>query len=280
MRRILSLLLPITPLLAGSGVPPGSAVAAPLLREGLVGSLNWSGYIDSGPRGSIEGVQGSWIVQRVRPEPNPTYSSQWVGVDGVSTASLVQTGTASDSVGGIPVYQAWIDLLPAPAARLPMTVRPGDVMAATVVKGRSDLWTITLTDVTLHEHYSKTVRYKTAGTSAEWIDERPVLDYGPVRFLANFSYFRVAEFGREYTGSLADNVYLRSCVGWPTQPTLRSVDMVLVPGPTEVVGLDRVSALMPDGASFAVIRTRPFADREVRGASAGRTPQRLGTLLR
>ncbi len=107
------------------------------------------------------------------------------------------------------------------------------------------------------------------------------LSYGPANFLADFSHFWVADLGRKCTGSLADSVYLRSSIDLPTQPTLRSVNMMLVPGPSDVAALDRESPLRTDGASFTVTRTKPFASRRATSASAEQAgEQRVGVPVR
>src|SRR5579859_4529046 len=57
-------------------------------------SSNWSGYAVSGS--SFTSATGSWIVQKVSASHKATYSSQWVGIDGFTNSSLIQTGTESD----------------------------------------------------------------------------------------------------------------------------------------------------------------------------------------
>jgi hypothetical protein len=260
MRALWGLLLLLSSVLVGGSSAPVVTEAAGVAAAPS-SSYNWSGYVLSGPRGSVQGAQGSWVVQRVRPEPNDTYSSQWVGVDGFSSQDLIQTGTDSNSVGGTLSYGAWIDLAPNSAQTLPMKVDPGDVMAATVVKSKSDLWTITLADITRHEHYSTSVHYMTRDTSAEWIEERPMIGAGGVGVLANLSYFRVAEFGSRYTGSLSDSADVQRGINAPVATQLRSVQMLLTKGPAHLVALDKVGTLATDGASFMVTRTKPFASR-------------------
>lgn len=259
MRGPWSLFLVLPSLLIGGGGTP--AAAAPPPTYATSASLNWSGYVLSGPRGSIHGVQGSWLVQRVHPEPNDTYSSEWVGVDGFSGGGLLQVGTDSDSLGHVPTYRAWVELAQTSALRLSMTVRPDDVMAATMLERGSDLWTITLADVTRRERFAATVRFQASGTSAEWIEERPVIVSSGIGSLANLSYFRVAKFGRRYTGSLPDSADVRRSIGGNATTMLRSVQMLLTSGPAHLVALDRVSALDRDGASFTVIRSKPFSTR-------------------
>ena len=45
--------------------------------------------------------------------PTATYSATWVGVDGYSNSSLIQTGTEQDYYCGAAHYSAWWEILPA-----------------------------------------------------------------------------------------------------------------------------------------------------------------------
>ncbi len=153
-------------------------------------SLNWSGYTIPG---TFTGISGSWTVPTVTPSPTPTYSSTWIGIDGVSDRSLIQTGTESDFVNGSPRSYAWWEILPAAETVIPLLpVNPGDRMSATITRnpGKAKVWTITIADTTSGSSYSISEVYKGHATSAEWIEERPELgrslatlaDYGRVTF--------------------------------------------------------------------------------------------------
>ena len=65
---------------------------------------------------------------------------------------LIQTGTEQDVENtGAASYSAWWELVPAPSITISnMTVQPGDHMHASLaeVVNNSNLWTITLQDVT------------------------------------------------------------------------------------------------------------------------------------
>src|SRR5947209_6241841 len=58
-----------------------------------------------------------------------------------------------------------------------MTVAPGDHMHSSVaeVVGNSNLWNITLQDVTRNESFSTMVPYSSTHATAEWIEETPLL---------------------------------------------------------------------------------------------------------
>jgi hypothetical protein len=154
-------------------------------------SQNWSGY----NQGSIEKgklfteVSGNWTV------PVPTqhkagqaeYSSDWVGVGGgcvdagctIGDTTLIQTGTEQDvSKSGAKSYLAWYELIPLPEIQITtMTVHGGDTMhadVAEVVPG-SNLWSITIKDVTTGQSFSIQTPYSSSHATAEWIEERPTL---------------------------------------------------------------------------------------------------------
>ena len=74
-------------------------------------------------------------------------SATWIGIDGVTNRSLIQTGTAQDSSSTGASYFAWAEVLPyAPVELGP--VSPGDEMRASIVDDSSGTWTITIADET------------------------------------------------------------------------------------------------------------------------------------
>ena len=97
----------------------------------------------------------------------------------VGDSTLIQTGTESDvDSTGKASYSAWWELIPAPSNKIAkMTVGAGDVMQASIVENpaNSNVWTITLKDVTRNETFSTTVPYSSTHATAEWIQETPLL---------------------------------------------------------------------------------------------------------
>jgi hypothetical protein len=166
-----------------SGVGSGS-----MIRASAQHSTNWSGYALAG---DYSGITGSWVVPKVIPTATTTYSSSWIGIDGLADTDLIQTGTESDVIGGVVHYDAWWEVLPA-AERVitKMIVRPGDRMVASIDRGAGRKWTISLTDSTSGAAFSLTRGYRGPGASAEWIEERPqvgrtlstLADYGSTTF--------------------------------------------------------------------------------------------------
>ncbi len=141
-------------------------------------SKNWSGYALTG--NAFTQVTGTWRVPQVqvprkRHYRKNTFSSSWVGIDGFGNSSLIQAGTEQDWVNGKPFYQAWWEVLPAPETPITsMTIRSGDEMRVAITGGTPD-WTITVTDVTTGQSFTKFQAYSGPETSAEWIQEAPTI---------------------------------------------------------------------------------------------------------
>lgn len=154
-------------------------------------SSNWSGYATA--RATYTSVTGHWKVPSVSRSHKATYSSNWVGIDGFNNSSLIQTGTESDYFNGSAHYDAWWEILPAAETVIPaISVRPGDVMSASITKGSGSSWTITISD-SRGGSFTIVKTYSGPGTSAEWIEEAPSVG-GRIAPLAHFS---LATFDRE-----------------------------------------------------------------------------------
>jgi hypothetical protein len=178
-----------------AGVPAGASGAALAVshqtRHALKSvhnagwsSSNWSGYAKTG---SYTSATAQWVVPSVAPSRGSTYSSAWVGIDGFNNSSLIQTGTESDYYSGSAHYNAWWEILP--AAETPISsisVRPGDVMTASITKGSGSSWTITIKDATNGQSFTTVQNYTGPGTSVEWIEEAPTVG-GRVATLAQYS---------------------------------------------------------------------------------------------
>jgi hypothetical protein len=190
---VATLLAPVG-LAAPTSADTGAATAAPLIRVRSVavhqgtGSTNWSGY---GIPGSYSAVTASWTVPTVAATSGPTYSSTWIGVDGLANRNLIQTGTESDYVNGHAQYLAWWEVLPAPETVIrSLPVSPGDHMTASITRVAGRTWTVVLTDSTRGRSFTHTRNYRGTGASAEWIEERPQIgsslstlaSYGSVTF--------------------------------------------------------------------------------------------------
>jgi hypothetical protein len=172
-------------------------------------SDNWSGYIATGSQ--FTAVSAQWTVPTAQPSQPSESSATWVGIDGVSDNSVIQTGTSQDTSGGKTTYFAWYELYP--ALSIPVAyVSPGDQMKASVVEDAPGTWTITIDDMTSGQVVSGSVAYNGPHTSAEWIEEAPSSATGQQLTLANFG---TAQFTN-----------LAATASSPTSAALFPVDMV------------------------------------------------------
>src|SRR3954451_17278691 len=155
-------------------------------------SSNWYGYnqgvLEKGNTG-FNSVSGDWTVptatQHTRGQDE--YSSTWIGIGGgcvdancvVGDATLIQDGTEQDvDANGNASYSAWWEVIPGPGLTISnFNVSPGDHMHSDIseVVADSDLWKITLQDVTKGETFTTTVPYPSTHATAEWIQETPVV---------------------------------------------------------------------------------------------------------
>jgi hypothetical protein len=155
-------------------------------------STNWSGY----NQGTLEqggklfySISGNWTVptatQHTRGQAE--YSADWIGIGGgcvdagclITDATLIQTGTEQDvASNGTPSYSAWWEIIPAPSLTITsMKIHAGDRMYASVAEAvpYSNVWTITIKDLTDGQSYTTTVPYSSSHDTAEWIEETPLI---------------------------------------------------------------------------------------------------------
>ena len=153
--------------------------------------LDWFGYnqgsLEQGGAKQFHSIAGDWTVPAAHRHAagHAAASSDWIGIGGgcvdakcsVGDNTLIQTGTEQDvSASGAASYSAWYELIPAPSIGISMTVRPGDHMHAQIAEtvSGSNVWKITLKDVTRNKTYTKTVPYSSTHATAEWIEETPL----------------------------------------------------------------------------------------------------------
>lgn len=195
--RILALLAVATAVLgsvaaANAGTKTNAHGQLLHVRANTNQSSNWFGY----NQGSLElggkqftAITGDWIVPTATNHTagQDEYSSDWIGIGGgcvdaqcsIGDNTLIQTGTESDvSASGATSYSAWWELIPGPSIDISaMTVAPGDQMHASIAEivAGSNLWTITLQNVTRGQTFTQTVPYSSSHLTAEWIEETPLL---------------------------------------------------------------------------------------------------------
>jgi Peptidase A4 family len=153
-------------------------------------TMNWSGYASTGAPGSFSSVASSWAQPTVTCDGTDTFSSFWVGLDGVGTPTLEQTGTEADCSGGTAVYGGWYEIFPDAPVFYNEPVQPGDEMSAAVTANGGGSFTLTLSDAT--RGWQQVTSALVPGAelaSAEIIAEAPsgqtvlpLADFGTVQF--------------------------------------------------------------------------------------------------
>jgi Peptidase A4 family len=154
-------------------------------------SSNWFGYnqgtLEQGGK-QFNSITGDWTVPTAsqHKQGQDEFSSDWIGIGGgcvdasctVTDNTLIQTGTEQDVSSGHASYSAWWEVIPGPSLTISnMTVGAGDHMHASIAEmvAGSNVWTITLQDVTRNESFSTTVPYSSSHLTAEWIEETPLI---------------------------------------------------------------------------------------------------------
>ncbi len=224
---------------ASTRTHPSGQVTDPSLNigRGLNYSDNWAGYIATG--GAFTSVSGSWVV----PQASATGTSSdatWVGIGGTTSSDLIQTGTRGIVTNGQVSYQAWYEMLPANSQNIPLTINPGDSITASISQQSANQWAVSLIDSTTGKNYETTVTYTSSLSSAEWIEEMPVLGRSFIP-LDNFGSVQFSALSTIKDGSLLT----------PAQASAQPI--VMVNSLNQV--LAQPSALGSDGASFTVTRT-------------------------
>ena len=133
-------------------------------------SSNWAGYAVTG--GGYTTVTSSWVQPSASCTSATTYSSFWVGLDGDGSNTVEQTGTDADCSGGTPSYYAWYEMYPKYPVNLSLSVRPGDLLTATVSYVGNNRFSISITD-SRSGSFSTTLKGRGSLFSAEAIAEAP-----------------------------------------------------------------------------------------------------------
>lgn len=154
--------------------------SAPGATKALEQSSNWSGVAVTG--NTYTRATGSWVVPKVKITSGNRYAADWVGIGGYSTNDLIQAGTSEESVGGHANYYAWTEILPAPELQITgFAVHPGNSMTVDVNQVSAGSWTITVTNHTTGQTFTKNLNYVSTHASAEWIHEAPTVGGGQAR---------------------------------------------------------------------------------------------------
>jgi len=152
-------------------------------------SKNWAGYAASSD--SYTGVSATWTVP-ASTQTSKTISADaaWVGIGGMSESDLIQAGTQAVIRNGRTEYTAWYELLPDTQRAVPLPVKAGDRISASVNEVATGIWRITITNLTTGQTYQTSVPYTSSHSSAEWIVERPLAITGKAT-----GYLPLSNFG-------------------------------------------------------------------------------------
>ncbi len=211
----------------------------------MVKSSNWAGY------GLIKkqyvSVSGEWTQPEVDCSAGrETNASLWVGLDGVKSHTVQQTGTSADchANGGTSAdYYAWYEMFPLPAHRVPVEVHPGDHFSASVHALSAEQFELTLNNLTTGQSFTTSAeRRGDWPTSAEWVLEPAALCKRTCATseLAQFADVIFTNLAAETTDG---PVALPTAAGQLVQFDLRS---------KKGARFARVSTLTGDGPSFDV----------------------------
>jgi Peptidase A4 family len=159
--------------------PGGPVIRAPGGNSGLPTiSLNWSGYAATARHKRFTAVNSQFIEPAITcVGVRDQFTSEWVGLDGFTDATVEQDGTAAwcgGPDGTVPHYEAWYELFPAASVSV-FRVAPGDTIRASV-RYTHRKFLLTISDLTSGKSVRHTAKCKACKrSSAEWIIERPAL---------------------------------------------------------------------------------------------------------
>ncbi len=207
-----------------------------------IGSYNWSGYADTAATaGTFTSVSASWAEPATVCSAEQRLTGFWVGLDGFSNSTVEQDGTLAYCFQGQPYYYTWWEMYPGDSFTVGSTVRPGDLISASVTRSGSS-YTLSLTDHTPPGNSFSTVQTCDISTcldqSAEWIAERPAFSIGitPLSSFTPWLPFAGQETANGVKGTIGSG---------PGATAIQMVDA------TDTYELDTVSGLRFGGTSFS-----------------------------
>src|SRR6266851_4315551 len=156
----------LSPSLQGTITPPQV--------QQLSGSYNWSGYTVTGSQ--YTDVKGSWVQPTITcGKHENSLAGFWVGLDGYSSSTVEQIGTAAACKNGQINYYAWYEMAPAKPVTIFTGLKGGDHVQAEVSYQGNDKFklsiTITNTTTTWTNPLTVLTQKGAARSSAEWIAE-------------------------------------------------------------------------------------------------------------
>jgi hypothetical protein len=230
-------------------------------------SGNWSGYVQANyeTNTTYTSASFSWVVPTVTfgKENNKSEtveaSAIWVGIGGFCESAacstvdqtLIQLGTAQEvNSTGQTLYYAWVETLPESESPFAY-VSPGDQMTASLAcvvnctAGATQVWEISMSDLTQGWRASGDVSYKSSLLSAEWIVEAPSSSNGTIYPLADFNTVTLSSLTADGVNpglTSAEALYLEDSQGQTSSVSLPAAG-------------DEFSACWAAGSSFAACAT-------------------------
>ena len=152
--------------------------------RGTITTSSWSGYaVTAGA--PYTSASATWQVPNVSYDGGQTpygyeYVFNWVGIGGDGDATLIQLGTESMvSTTGVTSFYTWYELYPAVSVPVGLTVKPGDIVTASLqctaacALSQTQTWQLTITNDTTGAAWTQNLQYQSSMASAEWITEPP-----------------------------------------------------------------------------------------------------------
>ncbi len=207
--RYLKLDQPLADVVNQGGLQPGGrSISARPAAPSQAASYNWGGYVDSSSPGAFTAVSGSWVQPATFCSPEQRVTAFWVGLDGWNDPTVEQDGTIAYCFEGVAYYYSWWEMFPAGVVFVGSTVRPGDLIRASVAVSGGSNYTLSLTDAS-HPADSLTTVQSCAPTvcqdsSAEWLIERPEFSIGvsPLSTFSNWNLLNGSQTSDGVTGSI------------------------------------------------------------------------------
>ena len=201
-----------------------------VFAEGYTGeSENWAGYV--GMNGPFTQVSGSWVVPIVASSDTDKISSEWIGIGGINSNDLLQSGTEQISRNGGIDNVAWYEALPDKPHTIPLRITARDRVAVSLNYEGSNIWKLSFRNLTTAESFEQNINYNSSFSSSEWIEERPQIGSD---FLPN------ADFGTVLfeNGSVIQNGVKQSLVDIQARPLFMAEKGIVLARPSRI-GSDR-----------------------------------------
>jgi hypothetical protein len=144
-------------------------------------AANWSGYVQTGTYTEVTGTftvpatvgtasAGAAVCTPSSATTCPSEVAQWVGLDGVTSSSLIQAGVIEEPGQA---DEAFWEILPGAANAISITVSAGDQVTVTIFKASSNLWAIAVDDDSTGQLFRTEQTYTGPGSTADFVVGAP-----------------------------------------------------------------------------------------------------------